>query len=129
MNSSIGVIIVDGQFASRPTCKRSSAAVATRLSHSALRCGSSASVFSVRMPCTLSTNTLLLADSACCTRPIKVPIGLRKIMMITAINPAPTITIQASVAFIQNRNGKRNTSVKVSRNVPIRRPVTNSRTR
>ncbi len=129
MNASIGVISVDGQFASRPTPSRSSPAVATRLSHSALRCGSSASVLSVRMPCTLSTSTLLLADSAACTRPIRRPIGFRKIMMMTAIMPAAATTIQASVACIQNRNGSRNTSVIESRNVPISLPVTNSRTR
>ncbi len=49
-------------------------------------------------------------------------------MMTTAITPAAATTIQASVAFIQNRNGSRNTSVSVSRKVPISLPVTNSRT-
>ena len=45
-----------------------------------------------------------------------------------AISPAAATTIQDSVTFIQNRNGSRNTSVMVSRNVPISLPVTNSRT-
>ena len=55
MKLSIGLISVCGQFASRPACSFSAPAIAVRSSHSARRCGSSASDFTVRMPCTVST--------------------------------------------------------------------------
>ena len=129
MNSSIGATSVFGQFARRPACSRNSPTVATRLSHSALRCGSSARVFSVRMPWMLSTRTLLLADSAAWTRPTSRPTGLRNSMMMPAIMPAPISTVHASVTFSQNSRGSRNSSVTTSRKVPISLPLTNSRTR
>ena len=70
MKPSIGLISVCGQFASRPACSFRPPAIAVRSSHSARRCGSSASDFTVRMPCTVSTIVEPLLLSATVSLPM-----------------------------------------------------------
>ena len=127
MKLSIGLISVCGQFASRPACNFSSPASAVRSSHSARRCGSSASDLTVRMPCTVSTITEPLRLSASVSLPMIRRSAGKNSRMIPAIATAQTSTIHASVGSIQNRNGSRITSVNMSRKVPMSFPVRNSR--
>ena len=127
MNDSMGLMTVCGQLASRPACSFSLPAAATRMSHSARRCGSSARDFTVRMPCTVSLKALPFSDSASVMRPTMLRSAGRNTTITPAITTAQTSTIQASVGSIQNSTGNRKASVNISRNVPISLPVRNSR--
>ena len=128
MKLSIGLMIVCGQFASRPACSLRRPASAVRSSHSVRRCGSSASDFTVRMPCTVSTIVEPFWLSAVVSLPTTRRSAGRNSRMTPVITAAQASTIQASVGSIQNRNGMRITSVNMSRKVPMSLPVRNSRT-
>ena len=127
MNDSIGLMIVCGQLAKRPACSFSLPALAVRSSHSDRRWGSSASDFTVRMPCTVSTIVLAFSDSAAVSLKITFRSAGRNARITSAMTMAQTKTIEASVACIQNSSGSRNTRVNMSRKVPISLPVRNSR--
>ena len=68
MMRSIGVTSVCGQLARRPKARRHLPVSATRSSHSALRCGSSASAFTVLMPTMVSPSVAAFQVSAATTR-------------------------------------------------------------
>ncbi len=127
MNASMGVMMVCGQLARRPALSFRLPATATRWSHSARRCGSRASDFTVRMPCTVSTRVLPFSDSELVSLPTTLRSEGRNSRMTPAITTAHTSTIQASVGSIQNSSGSRNIRVNMSRKVPISFPVRKSR--
>ena len=87
-----------------------------------------ARLFTVRMPCTVSTITEPLCASAVFSLPITRRSAGKNAAITKAISKDPPSTIQASVACIQNKNGSRKASVIRSRKVPISLPVRNSRT-
>ena len=129
MNRSIGVTRVCGQLDSLPNAMRHLPASATRSSQSALRCGSSASDFTVLMPKIVSASAACFSVSACdhalehhAHRPQEGQDDQRDDAV------AQATTIQASVAFSKNRNGSSTQSVIRSSKVVISLPVMNSRT-
>ena len=65
---SMGLTSVCGQLANRPKASRHLPASAIRSSHSALRCGSSASDFTVLMPTMVSPIAAAFQVSAATTR-------------------------------------------------------------
>ena len=101
---------------------------AVRSSHSALRCGSSASDLTVLMPKIVSPSAAFFRTSALTTLAKAMRIGRRNAKIISMIKVAQTRTNQASVAFSQNNSGSRTSRVIMSSKVVISLPVMNSRT-
>ncbi len=95
MNPSIGVISICGRLARRPAAIFAFVASATRSSHSARCCGSSARVLTVRMPCNVSTMMLDFAVSALMKRFARLLIGCMNATMIPAIAQAEASTSSA----------------------------------
>ena len=72
---------------------------AIRSSHSARRCGSSASDLTVLMPTMVSPSVADFQVSAAATRAYRILSGFRKAKMIKAMATAQASTIHASVAL------------------------------
>ena len=129
MKPSNGVIRVCGQFDRSEASRRSCTEVEVRRSQFSRCCGSSASDLTVRMPYSVSTSTLLFCVSAAVQRPTARFTGPMNSTMITAMQAAPAIVIQASVGWMKNRIGITTSRVTRSMNVVIILPVRNSRIR
>src|ERR1039457_2836454 len=97
MNREMGVAIVCGQLLISVTRHRHLAASATRSSHSARRCGSNASDFTVRIPNTVSVITVALLISAWISWPIAAVTGPRNTRITIIRTHADAMTSQVSV--------------------------------